>query len=263
MTASPHTPAGGDDFSRRLHDALSTPDDASTPPAPTQSGTEAQAETGETAGPAGQGDYVVRAGDCISSIAKETGHLWETIWDDSANAELRRVRQDPNVLMEGDRVTIPELRRKEEPGEAERRHRFIRRGEPAHLKLQVLDDDRPVANQPYELWIDGQTQRGTTDPEGKLDIPIPPNAKRAKLKVGTAPNDFEYDLELGATEPVEDLKGVQQRLRNLGFRAVPIDGDPGSETAEALRAFQKLNNLPETGEADGATRQKLKQKHGS
>ena len=56
---------------------------------------------------------------------------------------------------------------------------------------------------------------------------------------------------------------MQQRLRNLGFRAVPVDGVLESNTEQALRAFQKTNGLPETGQADTATRQKLKEKHDS
>ena len=214
-------------------------------------------------GPVGQGDYVVREGDCITSIAKSSGHLWETIWNDSGNAELQQVRQDPNVLLPEDRVTIPAIRKKQEPGETEMRHRFVRRGEPAYLRLRVLDDDRPLSNQPYELTVDQQSFTGTTDPRGELDVPIPGNANRATLVVGVEPDTFRYVLDLGEIEPVESVRGVQQRLRNLGFGKAAVDGVVGPKTEEALRVFQKVNELPETGRPDTQTRQKLKENHGS
>ena len=211
----------------------------------------------------GQGDHVAREGECIASIARSTGHFWETIWNDAGNSELRRARQGPNVLLPADRVAIPEKERKDEAIAPEMRHRFVRRGEPAFLRIRVLDNDRPLANQPYDLRVDDQTLSGTTDPEGKLDVPIPGNAHQALLSVGTEPNVLRYALELGGTDPVDAMRGVQQRLRNLGFRTVEITGAADEKTAAALREFQKLNQLPETGQADDGTRQKLRQKHGS
>lgn len=220
-------------------------------------------ETEPDTGPVGQGEHVVRRGECITSLAKNSGHLWETIWNDAGNTELREVRQDPNVLLPEDRVTIPAIRKKQEPGETEMRHRFVRRGEPAYLRLRVLDDDRPLSNQPYELTVDQQSFTGTTDPQGQLDVPIPGNANRATLVVGVEPDTFRYVLDLGEIEPVESVRGVQQRLRNLGFGQATVDGVVGPKTEEALRAFQKVNELPETGRPDTQTRQKLKENHGS
>ena len=237
-------------------------------PQPADEAREPQAASGDSAAqvaagrPVGQGEHVVHEGECITSIAKQTGHLWRTIWDDAANAELRAARDNSNVLLPGDRVHVPPIRQKKEPGETEMRHRFVRRGEPAYLRLQVLDDDKPVANQPYELTVDGRAFTGTTDAEGKLEAPIPGNARSAHLVVGVEPKRYEYQLDLGEVDPVDALKGVQQRLWNLGHRTVPTDGVFGASTEEALRVFQKLNGLSPTGQADDATRQKLRRKHG-
>ncbi len=221
------------------------------------------AERHQGISPVGQGDYIAKQGDCISSIAKNTGHFWETIWNDAGNSELKTARKEPNVLLPGDRVTIPQVQPKKEPGATEMRHRFVRKGEPAFLPLQILYNDRPMANEPYELRVDGQTFAGTTDPQGKLEVRIPGNARRATLIVGTEPRLLQYELDLGAVDPIESMTGVQQRLRNLGYKGVPMDGVCEDRTAQALRGFQNANSLSETGEVDEQTRQKLKQKHGS
>jgi N-acetylmuramoyl-L-alanine amidase len=211
----------------------------------------------------GQGDHVIQPGECIASIAKQTGHFWETIWKEPANTELRETRQQPNVLMGGDRVTIPELRPKSEPGESERRHRFRRRGEPSHLAIRVLDQDVPRANQPFTLVVDGkQTITGVTDAEGKLDVPIPGDAKKGVLTVGVAPDTETHDLNLGGLDPVESWQGLQARLRNMGYDC-EITGVCDDQTMDAVDEFRGKEGLPEGGELDDATRQQIKLRHGS
>ncbi|MFQ5806158.1 MAG: peptidoglycan-binding protein [Phycisphaerae bacterium] len=259
---SGHPSADQDEFSQRLQQQLSSPQEEapeSGAGAAAQPAAEAQAESG---GPVGSGEHQVRQGECISSIAKDTGHYWKTIWNDSANAQLREVRQDPNVLRTEDRLRIPEIRPKQEPCTAEMRHRFVRRGEPAMVRLRVLmEDDQPRANQPYTLEIGGQTYQGTTDPNGQLQAPIPGNAQRGKLTVG--PDNVVFKLSLGVLDPITELSGVQGRLNNLGFNVGRADGVLGSKTKAALRHFQRSNGLEPTGRPDQATRDKLKQVHGS
>lgn len=228
-------------------------------------------EQGEQAGtgPVGQGEYVVSEGECISSIAMKTGHFWEKIWNDAANEELKEVRKDPNLLLPGDRVTIPEKTEKQEPGETEQRHRFERKGEPSQINMVIEENGEPRANQPYELVVDDRlTRTGTTDPNGRLIENIPGISKRAVLKVGPpeegpADDIVTYDLDLGAVYPITELAGVQQRLENLGYAPGPIDGEWGPRTAQALRDFQEDNDLPVTGELDDATRDKLEEVHGA
>lgn len=219
-------------------------------------------ETGT--GPVGQGEWVVKDGDCISSIAKDTGHFWETIWNHPDNAELKEVRKDPNVLLRKDLVTIPETTSKEEPGETEMRHRFIRRGEPSMLRLVIKRDGSPVGNAPFRVELEERIVEGTTSPVGRLEVPVRGNDHRALVIVDDDPRpQLVYDLELGGTEPVETYRGVQQRLKNLGFGCTEVTGQPTPESREALKTFQHKHELAVTGDADPTTRQKLKEVHQS
>jgi N-acetylmuramoyl-L-alanine amidase len=259
--APPPPPAVSDDFSNRLSSALSrAKGDPATSTAP---GTGAQPGGSPDTGPVGQGDYIVREGDCISSIAREHGFFWQTIWDDPGNTQIVEIRKDPNVLLAEDRVTIPEKQRKDEPIAAEQRHRFKRKGEPSRLNMQFMSNGEPIANKPYKLEIDGHEPiEGMTDSAGYVRTAIPGDADRAVLTLGDPGEEVTYDLELGAMAPITELKGVQRRLRNLGYAIDKADGKPSETTTRALTEFQAANGLPETGAPDPATRSKLQQVYG-
>lgn len=238
-------------------------------------------------------DYVVRQGDCISSIAYRKGHFWQTIWDHPNNARLKNDRKDPNILMEGDVVHIPDLRPKEVPGATERRHKFVFRGVPAKLRLQLLEQersepadagtqapsdfsvvenppqpaagrqDRPRANVPFILEVDGRITRGRTDGEGRLEVALPPDAREGFLIVepGT-PRETIVRLALGTMDPITEIAGLRKRLNNLGFYCGEAD-EMTPDLESALRAFQQEYGLVVTGQPDQATRDKLQQVHGS
>ena len=211
----------------------------------------------------GQGDYIVKEGDCLHSIAERSGHLWETIWNHADNRELKRARRDPMVLLPGDRLTIPEKRPRQESGQTENSHRFVRKGIPATLKLRFVDEDEPRANVPCVVEIDGVRQSLTTDDDGVLELPIPPGARRGSVEVGEGEEVVTYALELGRLDPFDSVRGVQQRLANLGFLQEESDGAWGAPTADAAWAFQEMYDLEPTGKLDDALCERLRELHGS
>src|SRR4030042_4505822 len=105
--------------------------------------------------PIGDGEYKVKQGECISSIAYKTGHYWETMWNDPANTRVQEVRKDPYILLPDDRLHIPPLRPKFEDGSTEQKHRFRRKGVPEKIHIRLLNiNDEPLANVPYKALID-------------------------------------------------------------------------------------------------------------
>jgi hypothetical protein len=213
-------------------------------------------------GSVGEGNYEVQQGDCIESIAYEHGLFWETVWNHSDNLSLKNARKDPNVLREGDRVFIPDLRPKQEPGATDRRHKFKRKGVPSKLQIQLFDDqDKPRANVDYILSIDGRLSRGKTTPDGWVRIPISPNAQAGALTLEERGMQQRIDLSLGHVDPINTLSGVQHRLNNLGF-ACGQEDSLDEPTEIAIRQFQAKHKLQETGQLDNMTRAKLQQEYG-
>jgi N-acetylmuramoyl-L-alanine amidase len=207
-------------------------------------------------------EHTVEQGDCLESIAVRYGHFWETLWNHPQNADLKKKRKNPNVLLPGDVVFVPEKQPKEESCATDKTHLFRRKGVPSKLRIRLLDDDKPRARQQYRLIIGEQTFTGATDGDGWLEHPIPPEATACRLIVVNNEEEEEYPLELGHLDPIEEVSGVQARLNNLGFDCGPADGILGERTGAAIRAFQRAHGLKLTGKLDEATREKLKAEHG-
>jgi hypothetical protein len=202
-------------------------------------------------------DYVVRNGDCLSSIAEQHGFFWQTLWD--ANPELKELRKNPNVLMAGDVVHIPALTPREESAPTDASHKYRKKGTPAKFRLIVERFNIPLANRRYILAIDGKNFEGETDDTGMLEVFIDPAARGGVLRM---PDDgMECPLQFGYLDPLEELIGIQARLQNLGFYHGALDGKDNEELHEALTYFQSSVNIDPTGELDDATKQKLFDMH--
>jgi N-acetylmuramoyl-L-alanine amidase len=212
---------------------------------------------GRNTGPLGSGWRVVKKGECLLSIAYQTGFFWETLWNLPENASLKDTRKDPGLLLVGDRIFIPELRTKTVPGSTDTLHRFVKKGVPAKLRVVVEYEDDPVANADYVLTLDRTIRQGKTDDQGLLEESIPPDASEGLLEI----DGLRFELQLGALDPSSENIGSQQRLANLGFYHGAPDGIIGPETREAIGVFQARVGLPVTQELDGDTLDLLLHRH--
>lgn len=196
--------------------------------------------------------YKVKQGDCISSIAFRSGLFWQTIWNHADNKQLKNDRKDPNALMPGDEVFVPDTRAKTASISAEAKHRFRRLGVPAKLRLQFLIDDDVRSNVKYKLYIDSElVKEDSTDGDGFLDESITPGASSGKVVLmDDDGNEEHYEFNLGTVDPLDTEEGVKKRLYNLGF-------DP-SHLSSALKEFQEKHGLTVSGAIDRSTTDKLK-----
>jgi N-acetylmuramoyl-L-alanine amidase len=209
------------------------------------------------------GKYIIaEPGDCLVNLSAAEGFLWETIWNHPENAELRRKRRHYNILKAGDRLFIPDLEVRSYSGATETRHHFVRKGVPVRFTVALATCGRPRANERYVLMLDnGSSREGTTDDEGVLDEPIPPDVREGRLLLDDEQEEFL--IRFGHLDPIQEVSGVQTRLRNLGFYEGEIDGELSPETTAAIAEFKRSRNLPGEGALTDEVRQALVAAHRS
>lgn len=204
----------------------------------------------------------VRAGDWIGSIAAEKGHdSWQHIWDHANNRSLRS-RRDPNLLVEGDKVFVPGVKRKRESGNIDALNPFV---------VEVIRDKLVVRFEDLEKWIEAfgeiefklevgsqKVEGKLSDPGQKIEVPLPIDRRQVTLEFG----GLSHTLDIGALEPAEKLAGMQARTGNLGIDPGPIDGQNGPLTRSGVRQFQEKYDCKVDGIIGSETRGKAKERYG-
>jgi N-acetylmuramoyl-L-alanine amidase len=230
--------------------------------------------------------HTVKRGEVLQHIASDEGFFDpDSIWNAPENADLRKQRPDPNVLVEGDRIFIPDKTPKEVSVASGELHLFELETGKLVLRLRVLDSGgTPVANELCEITLPDAPPVGTTDEKGHVECPvnIAPGAKRP-LDGGI--NFFNPDLRLVFHLKVGDLDhedtptGQQARLNNLGYFAgsdpppdestkdkdlTPEDLELRQQFRWAIEEFQcDQGVVPQTGKMDKKTQELLVKEHGS
>jgi hypothetical protein len=211
--------------------------------------------------------HVVQQGDCFSKIARRYGFAdYKLLYNDPANAELKKKRPNPNVLKPGDRIQIPDRTPKETSVETGSKHTFKVKVAEKMLRIVLQGHDgKALGGVQYELDVgEKKPRKGTTDGGGKLEEAVPADCTTATL---TAEGRMMV-LNLGHLNPLAEVKqgdfsGVQGRLKNLGYDPGPADGKLGPRTRAALAVFQADQDMDMTGATDDATLAKLEKAHGS
>lgn len=236
-------------------------------------------------------DHTIRQGESVMSIAEANGFLWETLWNHPKNSRLKSKRGDPDVLMPGDVLHVPDLGEKKESAGVGQCHNFKRKGIPAVLRLSLkrpkadpdgklepmsaglsefkeperkATEDEPMADVPYAVYADGKlVKEGKTGGDGKIEAKIPPAARGARIVLdqGT-PKERTVNLNIRAMDPIDEAPGVCKRLNNLGIPCPPDAAEGSPEFSAAVSEFQGRHGLPKTGSMDARTKSALQDAYG-
>ncbi len=214
----------------------------------------------------------VQQGETLLTIAQKYGfRSWEAIWNHERNQDLRGKRPDPMVLAPGDKVVIPEKKKRPFQCETDQSHTFRLRSPGCYFTVCLQDESaKPYAGCAYELTVGKETFKGTTSADGMVSHPVKESAREGELKLWRNPEDpngvYTWKIQIGHLDPlkdVSDIRGVQSRLNNLGYHTGPVDGRMSDATRSALKDFQRrIGYDPPTGEIDERTLAELAARHG-
>jgi hypothetical protein len=218
--------------------------------------------------------HVVVAGDCISTVAAQYGFFdWHKVWDHPRNADLKERRKNPNVLLPGDEIFIPDPEIVEHSRATDATHRFRVHVPLAWLRLQLCDNlGRPYEGATYTLEVRVReggapvaTKQGSTTSTGRIDLQVPVTARVGLVTLvpkGRKPEEaMRWQLQLGHLDPKEESSGAEARLANLGL-STSGGREGGTRWSKAIQcAFQKSQGLTVTGDLDEATRLALADLH--
>ncbi len=217
--------------------------------------------------PVGTGDRVIAQGEGLARLALEAGHFWQTLWELPENAELRAARGHPEVLLPGDRVTIPPLRPKTLSVATGQTHRFRRRGMPMRLTHVLRDGEgEPLAGKRYELAVDGVVVAETTGSDGVVSQWVDPNAREVTLTLWPDregyPEKVVWDVAVDHLDPVDTVAGMISRLNSLGYAAGPPLEPLTAGAQQALMDFQTREGVEVSGVIDAATITAMRERFG-
>ena len=194
--------------------------------------------------------------DAGAAVVKLDDNLMATAKKTELHSQMSSLVLDANASLDGTMVRLncgPSSASADDSTEDE--------SETKPFEFTLLDpDDKPYTDKRYELAVEDQRWKGTTDGSGGIKKDIPVSARSATVSVWiTDKTRQDYLVELAELPPVSELGGAQIRLRNLAYHTGDITGELDDETKTALLWFQSDYELEQTGELDDATQAKLKE----
>jgi hypothetical protein len=195
----------------------------------------------------------VKQGETLIALAVKNGlESWQDILNASENAELKKKRPDPGILMAGDKVFIPNRVLRQEASAVDAKHPFKITRPTAWLRLAVKDaNGASLSGKKYELSVDSVVTSGSVPADGVIERAVPVDADSGTLTVWLDDATTEvWSLRIGYMDPLDETSGVEARLANLGFNCGDLES--------SVRAFQERVGLEVTGKVDDTLRDKLK-----
>lgn len=211
----------------------------------------------------------IQIGDCVDSLAYEAKVKSDAVWDDPANGPMKLARQDRNVLMPGETITIPDPEIKWETNKhTALTHIFKRKLPTKEFRFQLCMGTAILAPYRFKIEIDGLEVPGNFA-TGWVSCQIKPNAKvavitlyhnRGKPVAPDVAKVHKYTIKLGCLRPVNTPEGQEDRLRNLGYLGPLLHKNGVPTFAEAFRLFQLSYGIdPAAVDAATLTTEKLKE----
>jgi len=191
---------------------------------------------------------------------------FKAVWNSADNAKLRDRRPDPNILMPGDELTLPEGKPREYALKTGKHHQIVLKVPIKELRLRILlHQDEPLANASYRLTLDdtAEPRTGTTDGDGVLKEKVRINIPGGLLEI----DGRRFRLRFNYIDPLptgtkESAVGVFSRLANLGYESGGASQTSSPALRSALLLYQTDAGIEATGQLDDETKKQLEKDFG-
>jgi hypothetical protein len=188
--------------------------------------------------------YVIKQGDYLSLLAHKLGFDADAVWNDPANAELRQLRPNPNILWPTDILYIPAQIDKPPVTHTlvtGQMNSFVA-GDAPTVNIDLTFGDAKLASQAFTIAELPDLTNLTTDADGATSFAVPVTQQVVTIVFSSDGSTFK--CQIGNVDPINTLSGVIQRLQNLGFLAADdIDASNLNVVRSALYLF-KLSVAP-------------------
>ena len=161
--------------------------------------------------------YVIKQGDHLGLLAHKFGFDADTVWNDPANDALRKVRPNPNILLAGDQLYIPDqVDRQPLTLVTGQMNSFVSPDPPmVTITHQFIGSDPSAyATKAYSIQELGQLTGLETNEDGMVKFEAPVTLDTATV-VFTDTGE-SWALAIGNLDPIDTPIGVFERLQNLG-----------------------------------------------
>jgi hypothetical protein len=180
---------------------------------------------------------VIRQGDTLTLLAYKLGFDASTVWNDDANAALRKMRSDPDILLATDILYVPD---EGEPASFSLKvgttNTFV--SDPPTVTIKVHFADPRFASQSYKIEELDYLMGLTTDEAGVAAFDAPVTLSSATIDFAAL--GVTCSCRIGYLDPIETLSGVVQRLQALGYLPPDdaFDLDDHDAICDALQALK-------------------------
>ncbi len=202
--------------------------------------------------------HTVEPGDCFSSLAKANGYFnYLTLYNHGDNAAIKGIRANPNLLVEGDPIAIPDKRQKKVALDLDKEKKFVVDRKKTKLRLSLKDcEDKALPILEIKLVVGPLTSTAKPNGDGLLEVEVDPSVKAGTLAIkpllikkpvvperpvsGPEPEKPPHPPKIVAKDftdepPTDDGKPVELEIElKVGFL------EPHTEVRGSL---QRLNNL--------------------
>jgi N-acetylmuramoyl-L-alanine amidase len=204
---------------------------------------------------------VIEQGDYLDTLAHRFGFRASEVWQSSENAALRAKRK-PEQLHPGDVLHIPTDPPKWLPVTPSTTNGYSAAVPrvPLRLTFETAEDGKPCAGEACVVEGLGAPLEAQTDGSGLLELAVPVTVR--ELTIRFVKRNVRHHVHVGGMDPIDEDSGVAKRLAHLMLLG-PHQMDDAEAVADALRRFQRRQQLPETGTLDDATKAALLRVHGS